>query len=292
MDVFTQHITIKPLVNAGALNTPAIAANKPTVIAAPGKPTIRFYPEGGNLVNATPAYIGIEAKTADGKPLKMSAVLLKDNKFADTLSTDSYGMGHLRLTPYLKSTYQVKTITDGATFPLPKILPAGAVLHLTTAAVNDTVQLSMWDTHSSRYHVIIHNYHQVFYSYHVMLNAAVKTSTLSLKDMPKGIAVVTLLDSLNRPVTERLFFAHYNRQVNINIGQDNNRYFPRQKVVLKIRLDNYNTDSVGGMVSIACVQASRLQPVNERIIDDYFYLRHNLINLPVGRTLLWPKQGC
>ncbi len=280
-DVFTQHIGIKGLVTNNGVNISAAPKSLPVLSLPKGKPTLKFYPEGGNLVNATPGMVGLEARDANGAPVQIKAVLYKNNQFTDTIKTDHYGMGRFRLTPYLTSTYQVKIVADPTIYRLPKILPRGAVLHLTNAVVSDSLQLSMWDTHSGRYHVIIHNYRQVFYSYHAMLGAAVKSSTLSLKDLPKGVAVITVLDSLNHPIAERLFFAHYNRQANIGIGTDKQTYSPRQRVTLKLKLNNYNADSISAMVSVACVQASRLQPRNERMIANYFYLGRKLSNLPL-----------
>lgn len=279
-DTYTQHISIKELVKAGTETILLKPIINSVVNLTAGKPSLRFYPEGGNLVNAMPGIIGIEARDANGKPLKLKAILYQDKRVADTIFTDNFGMGRFKLNPHLKSTYVVKIIGDNTPYWLPKIFPYGPALHIINGVVNDSLQLSLWDTHSSRYHIIVHNYQNVFYSWHAKLSAALKTITLSMKNVPKGISVITMLDSFNRPVAERLFFAHYNREANIDINTDKEVYRPREQVTMKLKLNNYALDTLSGTVSVSVVQAGRLQPDHERDITSYFYLRHNLANLP------------
>ena len=284
-DVYIQHITIKKIVsysNSVKLPQP-IEKLPPKPFSA--KPIIKFYPEGGSLVNATPGFIGMEAKDNLGNALRLKAVLYMDGKAVDTLTTDSYGMGRFKLTPYLRSVYEVKLVGDNNIYWLPKIRSQGPVLHLTNAVVNDMLKIDMWDIHSGRYHIVVHNYHQVFYSYHVMLSASIKSNVLNLNDVPKGLSIITILDSFNHPVAERLFFAHYNRRQEVDIGIDQDTYGQRQMVTLKLKLADYSTDS-NAIVSISCVQQSRLQPNNERDIVSYFYLKHEINTLPAQPLFL------
>ncbi len=78
-------------------------------LPAPAQPAVvRFYPEGGNLVNNIQSTVGWEVKNAAGNPMGVSAILYEDNKVLDTLSTNSYGLGKFQLTSKTGSSYAVK----------------------------------------------------------------------------------------------------------------------------------------------------------------------------------------
>jgi hypothetical protein len=244
---------------------------------------IKFFPEGGNLVQETLSCVGWEAKTVDGAPLRIRAILYRNNSAIDTIRTDLYGMGKFNLIPQAGSKYQIKVIgypTD-ICYALPPALLKGMVLNLKRAIINDSLQIKLVSNYPQKCVLIIHNFKQLFYSIPVMVNNTGKKVLINLADVPKGLNVVTVLDSLQRPLSERIFFAHYNQRSHLNIATDLPEYGTRQKVHLKLKLLSTKKDSINGIVTVACVQRSRIQSAQANDIESYYYLKSELEKLPI-----------
>lgn len=245
---------------------------------------VKFYPEGGYLVVNKSSKVGWEARGANGEPLKISGILLKNNVPVDTIATDSYGLGVFRLAPQKNSSYQVKIMRAGVVdtvCTLPNALTQGLVLELADGLSPDNITLKL---QSSKYHVVkilMHNYKEVFSVTEKEATPKGVTVSLATVDIPRGLTAVTVLDSLDHPIAERLFFAHYNKRPNFSIETDNKEYGTRQKVKLNLKLG-----SSSGYVSVACVQDNRFSYKYPNNIESYYYLTNELQNIPMKDNLM------
>jgi hypothetical protein len=226
------------------------------------KLNIGFYPEGGNLIDGLGSTIGWEAKTVYGRPLSVNAVLYQDNHAIDSIQTDSYGMGRFRLIPCLGSKYELKLVgySGDVGYALPRILPKGIILSVNKAISDDSLRLKLVSKDAGKFFVMVHNFEQVFYSLPVEVTAAGKKLLVNLTELPKGLTAITILDSLQRPCAERIFFAHYNRRNPLNITADRETYATRQKVRIKLKFSSAQSDSTKGIITVACVQSNKIEP--------------------------------
>ncbi len=259
-------------------------------MALPARPRpaiVSFFPEGGNLVNDIQSTVGLEVRTAAGAPLGASAFLYDNDKLTDTVQTNSYGLGKFTLTPRAGHSYNLRLYyvnKKDTTYQLPRALAAGPALSVNDAVVNDTLIVTIKDSKQEKLYLTGHNYQQLFFTQPVNTTAGVKRIKLVIKGLPKGLAELTLTDSLNRPFAERLFFAHYDKREPVKISTDKSEYATREKVNVKIKLDTSLPDS--GMVSIACVQENRISINKKNDIESYFYLKHDLGGLPERESYL------
>jgi hypothetical protein len=257
---------------------------------AQNKFNVKFYPEGGSLVHATQSIIGWEVKDTYGMPVKLDAVLYRDKHAIDTIHTDSFGMGRFRLIPLQSSKYEVKLVSlSDSVYELPKILSKGPVMAINKAIANDSLWIRLVSKYAGKYYLFIHNYRQAFFYIPVEAGATGKTILINLADIPKGLSTITVLDSLQRPRAERIFFAHYDRRIKTEIATDKPEYTTRQKVELKLKLNSLSLDSVKGMVSIACVQSNRMETRKTNNIESYAYLRNELENMPMKENYMGQK---
>ncbi|MDB4926557.1 MAG: hypothetical protein JWR23_2613 [Mucilaginibacter sp.] len=257
-----------------------------------GKINLKFYPEGGSLVYSTPSKVGWEAKNAGGKPIKVTAVIYENKRPIDTISTDSFGMGEFKLIPLFGNTYKVSLLgySSDSVYLLPPILLKGPVISVNNAVANDTLQARIVSKYPGKFFVLIHNYKAVFFSFPVQVGAAGKRVLINLSEVPKGLNAITILDSLARPLSERLFFAHYDRRIPLTISTDKSVYGSREKVNLRLKINSLSTIPIKGIVSIACVQSNRKQIRKANDIESYVYLKHELETIPIkdkymGRTM-------
>ncbi len=253
---------------------------------APRPAIVRFYPEGGNLVNNLQSIIGWEVKTAAGNPMGASAVLYQDTKVIDAIETNSYGIGKFQLTPKGGSSYFIKLYANkkDTLYKLPTALTGGPSLSLTNAIANDTLTVNIKDEQREKLYLTGHNYKQVFFTTPVNMTTTTRRIKFILKEVPKGLAQLTLTDSLGRPFAERVFFAHYDQRVPLKITPDKNEYTTREKVNVKVKLDGNMPDS--GFVSVACVQENRIEIKKKNDLESYFYLTHDLGDLPARESYL------
>lgn len=254
---------------------------------------VGFYPEGGNLVDGLVSVVGWEAKTIYGRPLSVNALLYQDNYVIDTIHTDGYGMGRFRFMPRVGSKYEIKVmgLDRNNSYILPDILPDGVVIMAQKAIADDSLQLKLTSNHPGKFMVMVHNFRQVFYSFPVEVTAGGKRVLVNLANLPKGLATITILDSLQRPCAERIFFAHYSRRSPVSITTDQAKYTARQKVRIKLKMELPKSDSTKGIVTVACVQSNKIEARKANDIESYFYLKQELDALPVRDAYMGQKAG-
>lgn len=254
--------------------------------------TIRFYPEGGNLVHGLESTVGWETKTATNLPITLQGVLFENNRPVDTISTNSSGIGHFKLAANSQSKFHM-LVPKNSFLPrdtiilLPDALADGVVLRLNKAVVKDTLALKLSAARSRKVQVLIHNYRKIYASFLIDVIQQ-KRMLVALNAIPKGLATVTVLDEAGRPLAERLFFAHYDRQVKVMIDKPKNVFSKREKATLKLKLTDQMGEPLHGILSVACVQDNRMDDLRQPDIASYVYLVSELTHLPLhtsGRPL-------
>lgn len=249
---------------------------------------INFYPEGGNLSNGIVSTVGFEARSAYGQPLNIRAILLKDGKPIDTVETSISGMGSFKLLPSIGSKYLLKAFTSNllakdSVYTLPLISETLPVISMSRAVTRDTLSFTLKNSIPKTFDILIHNTHELLASFRIEAHARGRSVKIALKDVPKGIASVTVLDTLGRPLAERLFFAHYTDGELLNAVPDKPVYKPREKVTLKLRLkETEEGKEETALVSVAAVQGNRIEAAKFRDMESYTYLEHELGTLPLN----------
>ncbi len=247
--------------------------------------TVRFFPESGGLINKLVSTVGWEVTTPANEPLKVVGFLYENDKIIDTIQTNLYGMGKFSLLPKLNQIYTVrlKNITQKDTvYKLPTVETTGLNLVMTKALANDTVSLQIQSTSDRQVYLQVHNFRQEFVNMPVFIKAyeprRVKIVTDSL---PRGVSCISLADTDGRQLAERMFFAHFEKKPRLILKTDKDIYSTREKVTLSINLSTANAPQKIGLVSVACVQANRLEIKKFNDIETYTYLKSNFKNLPI-----------
>jgi len=248
---------------------------------AKSKATVKFYPEGGNLINGLSSIIGWEVKDQQRKPIALKAFLYQNNKIIDTIETSSYGIGKFKIVSHNNANYTVKLIHDGladSIYHLPKAINSGLTLTVTNAVVQDTLRVNLKSSIVQKILIRIHNFRESFLNIPFDMESNNRAIKIPLTNVNKGITAVTISDTLGRPLAERLFFAHYDNSEKIKIETESNTYYQREKVNLKIKLDSAQKQ---GLFSVAVVQNNRLETSKMDDIESYSYLKNELSYLPV-----------
>lgn len=255
----------------------------------PAQPAIvKFYPEGGSLVNNLSSNVGWEVTTATGNPLKVNAILFQDKQAIANIATSQYGINRFLLKPKNGHKYYVKLVginKKDTLYELPPAINKGPIITIANAIVNDTLTATVRSTIPGKMYLIGHDYKQVFFASPIKVDSMSRKVKLIMNDAPKGLLQLTIVDSLGRPFAERLIFAHYNKREWLNISTDKPTYNPRQKVTVKVKL-NSSKPLDSALVSVACVQQSRIDITKKKDIESYVYLEDKLLNLPAKDNYL------
>ena len=249
-----------------------------------GKASVKFYPEGGNMAVGLSSNVAWEVKDQQNRPLALKAFLYKNQQVIDTIETGSYGIGKFLIEqPETGVNYSVKLIHSNlvdSSYRLPNPINNELALTLPNAIANDTLRISLKNSKKITITLLVHNFKETFSAIPFTTKNGNTILKLPLTDIPKGLTTLTILDSLDRPLAERLFFAHYNNNEKINLSTPQELYKQREKVSLKLQL---NTEG-NALVSIAVVQNNRLELKKMNDIESYTYLNNELNNLPINIT--------
>ncbi|RZJ86607.1 MAG: hypothetical protein EOO20_17945, partial [Chryseobacterium sp.] len=168
-----------------------------------------FYPEGGDLVSGLESRVAWQSVTKNGTAQQARALLLGNGKVIDTISSDQSGMGIFKLMPKTGATYEAKLLSgdNNQIFKLPAVQETGFVLHLANAVANDTLVVEIASSKEEKVSIAITNEYTKKSEVTPLfaLGANRKKLKVPLNDIKKGLNTLTLLDSLGRPVAERLF---------------------------------------------------------------------------------------
>lgn len=254
------------------------------------KASVKFYPEGGDLVAGAKNTVGWEAKNNEGDPLMLKAGLFENDKRIATVYTDANGIGKFIITPQANNRYYVKldeVQNNDTIYVLPSLLKDAPVLSITHALASDTllVDLTKPDT-GEQWMILIHNYQDSYLEFSVPSSSKHLNLKIALDEVPKGLHAIMLLDASGHPWAERIFFAHYDKKNVVTISTDTSVYRTRQKVKLNIKIADVQQAPVKALFSIAAVQANRLDPKKLTDIESYLYLKNDLSSFPARSKLM------
>jgi hypothetical protein len=241
---------------------------------------VKFYPEGGNLVDNAQSVVGWQVTDGEGEPLQVSAILYKDDKPVQNITTSIYGMGKFDFTADAGSRYYVKLQSPlmDSLYALPSCLKNGLVITMPNALSTDTAVASIITPgFAGKLLLVVHDYRNCYINVPVFTTGNPLLLKIPLHDVPKGITSLTITDSLGRPLAERIFFAHFDERAIVNIKTDSLRYAPRKRVTATIKLSDAGGKPLPGLLSVACVQNNRLDLAKTTTINNYVYLT-NVLN--------------
>lgn len=244
------------------------------------KASVKFFPEGGNMISGLYSSVAWEALDQQKMPLRLKAFLYKNDQVVDTIETSIYGIGSFKIRPDENATYKVKlfhsSLSDSI-YVLPKAQASGIAISVPEAVVGDTLRMVIRSSSYKQLRLRVHNFQSTFINIPVHLPTSTQNFKIILDDVPKGLASITITDTLDRPLAERIFFAHYGDKERLTITSDKESYQQREKINLKLNLTSLSSR---GLVSVAAVQSSRLALKNFQDIVSFNYLNDELQQLP------------
>lgn len=217
-------------------------------------PEMRFFPEGGSLVDYVTGNVAIKAVDGYGRGHEISARIISSN--GDTVTgfrTNRNGMGEFLLNPVPGLKYYAivpGNTGDAKRFELPAGFPSGIVMNISGNSpeqislilrTNGETLRSLKDEELT---LLISARNTVIDSYSIRLKSLVSSFNIPSEGLPEGIVMLTLKDGKDTFYCERLVFLR--KENNLRLGIETNRevFSRRDSVSVKISLSANVPDSL------------------------------------------------
>jgi hypothetical protein len=238
---------------------------------------VQFFPEGGNLVNGITSTIGFKATDQYGNSVNFKgAILDKSNDTVARFEPFKFGIGHFSFTPDSHNTYKAIIRINGKTIQedLPSINDNGYVMTVKDDGNGLNILVNSNLPAESMY-LFIQTRGVIKDVESANIENGKASFVLDKTKLGDGISQLTVFNSQQQPVCERLFFKRPARQLFIDAGTDQQQYLTRRKVNVAINSKN-NTSPVTADLSLSVYRIDTLQHANQEDIRNYFWLSSDL----------------
>lgn len=244
---------------------------------------IKFFPEGGNLVNGIQSKIAFHIVDQNGKGIQCRGIVINDK--TDTVAkyaTLKFGIGSFVLTPEAGHTYKaVMTLPGGKTMmqELPMAYTNGFVMHL-AAAGNDQLKISVHapvnTSLPSTVYLFAHTRGAVKSVETGNMQNGYTEFLVDKRKLGNGISHFTLFNKDRQPVCERLYFKYPEQRLEAGMTTDSQEYAQRKKIKIHVTATDQDGLPTQANMSIAVYRIDSLQAIDEVDINNYLWLSADL----------------
>lgn len=176
-------------------------------------PTIRFFPEGGDIISGISNKIAFKANDQWGRPVKVKGVIVNSQgKTEDKIDAIHDGMGYFFLTPKNGLTYSAKWKDEKGVehnTELPKVKTEGAALQVVVSGTNRLFSVTCSPelaTKMDSVYLIGTLYQHLAFKVAKATGSELIKGTIPTAGLPSGILTITLFDKNWKPLAERITY--------------------------------------------------------------------------------------
>lgn len=256
-------------------------SQRKNVVAAEKDNAVHFsiFPEGGKLISGIQSRLGFKAVNSKGLPVEISGTLFEDNIPLQKFKSGHAGMGVISITPFSNKKYHIQ-LNDPAlmeTFAVDGIQASGKVLSLMKNTNEDLVfRVSQSDILPEEKIYLRLQVRGMVYSIAVGILKKELVIKIPLKDVPQGIAEVTLFNKDLLPVGERLVYLNLDQKLKIKTELDKIVYSKRDQVNLKIKVTDQNDQAVVSHLGLSVYDGLYQNKQDGKNIQSHFLLSTQL----------------
>lgn len=242
--------------------------------------TIRFFPEGGNLVHHIQSTIAFHVTNQYGKGLDAAGIIVNEkNETITNFNTTKLGIGRFDFQPDTAHQYKaIINFADGSILKqdLPTIYANGMVLHLEDK--NNQLKLSVQSSQKSNdiIYLLVHTRGIVKKVQSLILQNGNAEFMLDKNELGDGIATFTLFDQQKQPICERLFFKQPSQTLDLGVKIESSEYEFRKKVNVQINSNNEAGAGISANLSMAVYKIDSLQSIDAMDIRSYLLISADL----------------
>jgi hypothetical protein len=245
-------------------STESVSRSIPIIL---NKIQFTLFPEGGDLLTNMENTVAFRALNEFDKPADVEGVVMteKGSRVA-SFSSFHQGMGAFKFNPQLGENYIVKiTKPEGIkeTFKLPEAYTRGYAMHIDNSKPNE-VEVNINTTETEELAIIAQVRGKIYYNTVFNAKPGANKFTFSTTDLPIGISQITLFDSKGIARAERLTFVNKDKQMNISVETEKEKYLPREKVKMTISVKDERGLPMPANLSMAVVNDQLLSFADDK----------------------------
>lgn len=222
--------------------------------------SMRFYPEGGHLVQGVPSVVGFEVASADSGSVNLSGIVYSDTgEQIGLVQTLHDGRGSFSLTPGAQPARAELTWRGRSySFKLPEARQHGYVLHADNRG--DCLDVSVnrsSESMNDSLAVFVFGGGMPLRYVPVGFKGQSARFRLMFDDLPAGVSRLALLDANGRTLADRFFFVEPKDTLSLTCKTDLTVYKPNSAVRGTLRLTRSDgTPVAGAPLSVAVRDAA------------------------------------
>lgn len=234
---------------------------------------VSVFPEGGDLVTGLPSRVYLAAKDAQNEPVEVEGQVFDDRGTLVSDFKSTYGgMARFSLTPAKDRSYNVKLTrpkgaSAGKTFAIPAAKASGCTLRSVddfTSSDNDVkVKVQCTEKQDVLATAVLREKLLAKLAVQTVPGAAATISLPIGKDAV-GALRVTLFDTGQRPLAERLIYRGLGNEMRVSVKADRKSYSPREKVTLTVETKDAAGKPVAADVALAVVDDTVLKYADDK----------------------------
>ncbi|MFW6370084.1 MAG: carboxypeptidase-like regulatory domain-containing protein [Bacteroidota bacterium] len=200
---------------------------------------IRFYPEGGRLINGLESKIAFKAFTRYANPAAIEGnVYNQDGERVTHIKTSHLGAGTFLLEPKRNETYYLKLtkpIVFKREFKLPTAVDSGWQLSLQERLGRQIIAVRSQGMNNDSALITIMVRDKLMF-YEAFRTSGRHSISVPLEELSPGVAVITLWNNRLIPQAERLFFVQADNTLSAEIMTHERSFNPRDSVLMDIKI--------------------------------------------------------
>ena len=235
------------------------------------KLNVRFFPEGGQLVEGVTSQVAFKAESKNGGNIELSGTIYtKEGTEITSFETLHDGMGHFEYTPsdqpaIAKVSFQGKKYE----FTLPQALPNGYVLSTVSNAGALLVRVSC-NAATPQDTLAVFISHQGRPSIHQLISCradAPQEFILPTRKLPAGVLQVSLINRAGNTLCERFVFSNPRAPLQISTEGLKEVYAPYAPIRCELQVKNAKGEPVSGELSVS---------IRDGVRSDYLEYDNNI----------------
>ncbi|CAN5828211.1 hypothetical protein BH10BAC2_BH10BAC2_21340 [soil metagenome] len=241
---------------------------------------IRFFPEGGDLVNGLQSKVAFKAVTKNGKSFDFKGYIIDGSDTLFQFEPTHSGMGNFSFTPSYNHIYKafIQPVEGKAfTIELPLVYEKGYVMQVTesgTDKLNIVVETNT--ANASEVYLLAHTGESVKVANSSTLQNGKAVFSFSKSMLAEGVSHFTIFNMQKKPVCERLYFKKPSQILALSVNADHPVYNSRTKVNMDISYADAFLANDAASLSMSVYRLDSLQTIDDNTIETYLLLSSDL----------------
>lgn len=253
----------------------------------PSQLEVKFYPEGGDLIQDIASKVAFEITGVKDEQLPISGKIFdaEQNEVA-TFTTQHESRGVFAMLPSNTSYYAELDGSDGK-FQLPEIKTEGVTLSINNEASEFmSVAIKAAKPSAEKYYLMVHTRGYVTYASEVTIRNPKNLLKVDKSNLPNGVSHVTVFNKDLKPMAERLVFNYAVSDINIDISTTNPQYASRDLATIDLEVTDNDGNPVQGSFSMSVFDSKLVQ--NDQL--DYNITANLLLSSDISGYIKNPSQ--